>query len=159
MILLIDNFDSFTFNLAQILLGDGEDLRVLRNDRPEILDLAKRPDLSGVIVSPGPGRPENAGLCLRFLDLLPAAVPVLGVCLGHQALGLWAGAEVRRAEHIMHGKDSAVAHEGTGIFAGIPNPTRVARYHSLLVCPGPDTPFRITARTDRDEVMALEFSD
>jgi anthranilate synthase component 2 len=159
MILLIDNFDSFTYNLAQIILEMGENLHVLRNDREELLELARTSALQGIIISPGPGRPEKAGLCLRLLDMLSASVPVLGVCLGHQILGHWAGSEVRQAEKIMHGKDSAITHTGKGIFTDIPNPTSVARYHSLLVYPAKGSPFTVTATTEEDEVMGLEFKD
>jgi len=124
MFLLIDNFDSFTFNLVQAFQQQGADPVVLRNDRPELLELAGSGTLSRVCISPGPSRPENAGFCLEFLGRLPASVPVLGVCLGHQILGHFAGAPVVRAERIMHGKTSLVTHDGEGLFRGVPNPWR-----------------------------------
>ena len=160
MFLLIDNFDSFTFNLVQAFQQQGADPVVLRNDRPELLELAGSGTLSRVCISPGPSRPENAGFCLEFLGRLPASVPVLGVCLGHQILGHFAGAPVVRAERIMHGKTSLVTHDGEGLFRGVPNPLEVCRYHSLLVLAeqAPER-VRITARADENEVMGLAYLD
>lgn len=160
MFLLIDNFDSFTFNLVQAFQQLGAKPLVLRNDREEILELAESGKLSKVCLSPGPSHPENAGLCLEFLSRLPKEVPVLGVCLGHQALGHFAGASVVRAGRIMHGKTSMVHHDGTGLFSGLPNPFEVCRYHSLVVNvdEAPDM-LEQTARTDQDEVMGLRYKD
>jgi anthranilate synthase component II len=160
MFLLIDNFDSFTFNLVQAFQQLGRDPVVLRNDRPEILELAASGRLDMVCISPGPSRPENAGLCLEFLGRLPASVPVLGVCLGHQILGHFAGAPVVVAERIMHGKTSDVEHRENGLFAGLPNPMQVCRYHSLLVEAekAPDR-LEITAWTQENEVMGLRYAD
>lgn len=160
MFLLIDNFDSFTFNLVQAFQQLGADPVVLRNDRPELLDLAGSGDLTRVCLSPGPSRPENAGLCLEFLARLPREVPVLGVCLGHQTLGHFAGASVVRAERIMHGKTSQVRHEGTGLFAGVASPMEVCRYHSLLVLAreAPEL-LQVTAETEEGEVMGLAYTD
>lgn len=160
MFLLIDNFDSFTFNLVQAFQQLGADPVVVRNDRAEVLDLAASGELERVCLSPGPSNPQNAGYCLEFLARLPRTVPVLGVCLGHQTLGHFAGAPVRRAERIMHGKTSPVFHEGKGIFAGLPSPFEVCRYHSLIV-PAEQAAdvIDVTARTDRDEVMGLQYKD
>ncbi|MDO9083682.1 MAG: aminodeoxychorismate/anthranilate synthase component II [Humidesulfovibrio sp.] len=163
MFLLIDNFDSFTFNLVQAFQQLGADPVVLRNDRPELLDPAFVAGLSRVCLSPGPSRPENAGNCLKFLALLDKtglAVPTLGVCLGHQTLGHFAGASVVRAERIMHGKTSMVTHNGEDVFAGLDNPFEVCRYHSLLVM-AHEAPqkLRVTARTAEGEVMGLCFID
>lgn len=160
MFLLIDNFDSFTFNLVQAFQQLGADPQVIRNDREELLDLAGSGDLERVCLSPGPSNPQNAGLCLEFLARLPKEVPVLGVCLGHQTLGHFAGAPVVRAERIMHGKTSMVFHEGRGVFAGLPSPFEVCRYHSLLV-PAEQAAdvIDVTARTDRGEVMGLQYKD
>jgi len=160
MFLLIDNFDSFTFNLVQAFQQLGADPVVYRNDRPEVLDLAAGGKLERVCISPGPSRPENAGLCLEFLKRLPKTVPVLGVCLGHQILGHHAGASVVRADRIMHGKTSLVEHRGDGLFAGLPNPVEVCRYHSLLVL-AQEAPqvLRTTARTAEGEVMGLSYLD
>lgn len=160
MFLLIDNFDSFTYNLVQAFQQLGADPIVLRNDRPELVDEGFVRGLSRVCISPGPSRPENAGLCLEFLKLLPKAIPTLGVCLGHQILGAHAGADVVRAERIMHGKTSLVFHDGTGLFTGIQNPMQACRYHSLLVLAEqvPDK-LAITARTEQGEVMGLSCLD
>lgn len=160
MFLLIDNFDSFTFNLVQEFQKQGRDPRVVKNDRPELLDLAASGELSMVCISPGPSTPDNAGYCLEFLARLPKTVPVLGVCLGHQILGQFAGAKVKVAGRIMHGKVSDVQHEGTGLFHGLPNPMSVCRYHSLLVFPeGGQTQIRVTAGTDQGEIMAIAYED
>lgn len=160
MFLLIDNFDSFTFNLVQAFQQLGADPVVIRNDRTELLELAQSGELEMVCLSPGPSRPENAGLCLAFLERLPSRIPVLGVCLGHQTLGHFAGADVVRADRIMHGKTSMILHEDTGLFKGLPNPFEVCRYHSLLVLAEqvPDK-LEITAQTDRGEVMGLAYRD
>ena len=131
MILVVDNYDSFTFNLVQQIAAEGEEVRVVRNDvlsASEMLALGAR----GIVLSPGPGRPENAGVCVDLLRLEPA-VPLLGVCLGHQALGQGYGATVGRAPRLMHGKTSAVRHRGEGLFSGLPNPFEATRYHSLEV--------------------------
>ncbi|MDY0308114.1 MAG: aminodeoxychorismate/anthranilate synthase component II [Deltaproteobacteria bacterium] len=161
MILLIDNLDSFTFNLVQVFQSLGASPLVLRNNDPELLNLATDPTLHGVILSPGPSHPRNTGLCLRFLDLIPRAIPVLGVCLGHQTLAHHGGANVGAARRIMHGKTSDIVHDGTGIFRDLPNPLRIGRYHSLAVHEEgrTDLPFTVTARTADHEVMALRFTD
>jgi len=161
MILLIDNFDSFTFNLVQVFQSLGASPLVLRNNEPEILTLAVNPELAGVVISPGPSHPRNTGLCLKFLDLVPRTVPILGVCLGHQTLSHYSGVTVGSARRIMHGKTSDIVHEGTDLFAGLPSPMQVGRYHSLTVHEEgrTDLPFAITARTGSGEVMALAFPD
>ncbi|GAB6113745.1 anthranilate synthase component II [Desulfomicrobium salsuginis] len=161
MILLIDNFDSFTFNLVQVFQSLGANPLVLRNNEPEILKLAASPDLRGAIISPGPSHPRNTGLCLQFLDLVPRTTPILGVCLGHQTLSHHSGVTVGQARRIMHGKTSDIRHDGTGLFEGLPNPMQIGRYHSLAVHEDgrTDLPFDITARTENGEVMALAFRD
>ncbi len=162
MFLLVDNYDSFTFNLVQAFHRLGMPPEVLRNDRPELLDLARDASLRMVCVSPGPSHPRNAGLCLEFLKLLPKDIPVLGVCLGHQLLGYAAGARVDVGPRIMHGKTSMVNHTGQGLFTGLPNPMLVGRYHSLLVYAeeGPAAEvLEVTARTDQNEVMGLRWKD
>ncbi len=160
MFLLIDNFDSFTFNLVQAFYTLGKRPEVIRNDRPELLELAENGALRMVCISPGPSHPRNAGLCLKFLRSLPPEVPVLGVCLGHQILGHFAGATVDVGHRIMHGKTSLIEHDGTGLFTGLPNPMQVGRYHSLLVRAEevPDK-LEVTARTDENEVMAMRWKD
>jgi anthranilate synthase component 2 len=159
MILLIDNFDSFTFNLVQVFQSLGANPLVLRNNEPEILTLATDPRLQGAIISPGPSHPRNTGLCLKFLDLVPRSVPILGVCLGHQTLSHHSGVTVGSAQRIMHGKTSNIRHDGTGLFEGLQNPMQIGRYHSLAVHGEGDQPFTVTARTEDNEIMALAFKD
>ncbi len=156
MIVIIDNYDSFTWNLAQAVGALDPDVVVVRNDRfePEEL-LARGP--RGVIVSPGPGRPENAG---RSMDMIRACeergVPVLGVCLGHQAIGALHGAIVERAPEPRHGKSSEVRHSGDGLFSGVSDPFTAARYHSLVVREESLPPeLAVTARSDDGLVMAI----
>ncbi|MFW5735594.1 MAG: anthranilate synthase component II [Oceanidesulfovibrio sp.] len=160
MFLLIDNFDSFTYNLVQAFQKIGLNPEVIRNDRPEILELAESGKLEMVCISPGPSHPRNAGLCLDFLSRLPHEVPVLGVCLGHQILGHFAGATVDVGARIMHGKVSDIRHSGEGIFTNMPSPMTVGRYHSLLVAAeeAPDL-LEVTAETDEGEVMGLRYKD
>ena len=158
MILIVDNFDSFTFNLVQVFQQLGAEVLVRRNDEPEIIDLAADPRLRGAVISPGPSHPRNTGLCSRFLDVLPREMPVLGVCLGHQLLGWKAGQEIRRADRVMHGKTSLVHHTGEGLFRGLPDPVQVCRYHSLLVDgSSPSQVFDVTAWTDDGEIMGLAY--
>ncbi|SFJ41516.1 anthranilate synthase, component II [Desulfomicrobium apsheronum] len=159
MILLIDNFDSFTFNLVQVFQSLGASPLVLRNNEPEILTLATDPRLQGAIISPGPSHPRNTGLCLKFLDLVPRNVPILGVCLGHQTLSHHSGVTVGSAQRIMHGKTSNIRHDGTGLFEGVQNPMQIGRYHSLAVHGEGALPFTVTARTEDNEIMALAFKD
>ncbi|MBU1248935.1 MAG: aminodeoxychorismate/anthranilate synthase component II [Proteobacteria bacterium] len=160
MFLLIDNFDSFTFNLVQAFQQLGADPVVLRNDRGELLDPNFVARCERVCLSPGPSRPDNAGNCLKFLELLPKDTPTLGVCLGHQTLGQFAGGSVNRNSRIMHGKTSLVHHDNVGLFQGLPQPFEVCRYHSLVVDPeGSGDLLQITARTAENEVMGLKYSD
>ncbi|GAU09473.1 anthranilate synthase component II [Desulfoplanes formicivorans] len=160
MILLVDNFDSFTFNLVQTFQTQGCNPLVHRNNEPEILDLATSPDLQGVVLSPGPSHPVNAGLCLELLTRLPRHIPVLGVCLGHQILGYFAGAHVSRANRIMHGKTSTIEHTNTGLFAGLPQPMVIGRYHSLIVFPGTTRlSFTVTAATQDGSIMGLAYTN
>ncbi|MDO5536081.1 MAG: anthranilate phosphoribosyltransferase [Desulfovibrionaceae bacterium] len=163
MFLLIDNYDSFTYNLVQYFQNLGENPTVLFNDDPKILDLATSGTLEKVVISPGPSHPAKAGLCLEFLKLLPHDVPVLGVCLGHQVLGLFGGADVVVNSVIMHGMQSDIKHEEGGLFTSVPDPMRVGRYHSLVVVSelddDPKLPFRVTARGPLGEVMALQYKD
>jgi anthranilate synthase/phosphoribosyltransferase len=159
MFLLIDNYDSFTFNLAQAFYSLGAEPLVARNDDPALLEYAANPELAGVCISPGPGHPDAAGLCLDFLQRLPSSVPVLGVCLGHQVLGRFAGAPVTVAARIVHGKASEIMHDGEGLFKNIPCPMRAGRYHSLLVQDSGENPsLRITARTGDGEIMGLALA-
>ena len=132
MLLMIDNYDSFTFNLVQYFGELGEEVRVIRNDA---LDLAgvRALDPSAIVISPGPGTPDDAGISLEVLAALSGVMPIFGVCLGHQAIGEAFGGKVVRARSIMHGKTSPIHHDGRGVFAGLPNPFEATRYHSLVV--------------------------
>ncbi len=133
-VLVIDNYDSFVYNLVQELGELGADPVVFRNDAIDVAGIrAEQPD--AVLVSPGPGRPEDGGVSLRAIGDLAGEVPILGVCLGHQCIGQAFGAEVVAAPHLMHGKTSEIHHDGTGLFAGLPNPFVATRYHSLVVRP------------------------
>src|SRR5437667_11358184 len=134
MILVIDNYDSFTFNLAQYLGELGQDLKVFRNDASTIDEIAGlKPER--IVISPGPGRPENSGIIVETIQKLAGKIPILGVCLGHQAIGAAFGGEVARAPSIMHGKTSRIYHDGETSFRGAENPFTATRYHSLVVSP------------------------
>jgi len=132
MLLVIDNYDSFTYNLVQYLGELGAELVVRRNDQVTA-DEAERLDPAAVVVSPGPGTPREAGVSMAVIQRLAGRRPILGVCLGHQAIGEVFGARVGRAPAPIHGKTSAIYHDGTGVFRGLPNPFEATRYHSLLV--------------------------
>ena len=162
MFLIIDNRDSFTSNLVQAFCKLGRRPQVLKNDEPRLLELARDPSLRMVCLSPGPGRPEKAGLCLEFLKLVNPKVPVLGVGLGHQVLGLFAGAETVPAPEVVHGRTSDIMHDGRGLYRGIPNPMTVGRYHSLVVRIDEHRPLEnviVSARGPLGEVMSLRFRD
>jgi len=133
VILVIDNYDSFTYNLVQYLGELGEEPHVVRNDALSVADAAAlKPE--AIVLSPGPRTPAEAGICVALIQALGPTVPLLGVCLGHQAIGAAYGGKVIRAPRgVMHGKTSLVHHDGTGLFAGLPDPLRVMRYHSLIV--------------------------
>ncbi len=134
MILLLDNYDSFTFNLYQAMSELGADVVVRRNDQitiPEVI--AMLPDLQGIVVSPGPCTPTEAGISVPLIRELAGTTPILGVCLGHQAVGAAFGGVISRAPRLMHGKTSQISHGGAGVFAGLPNPFIATRYHSLIV--------------------------
>ncbi len=133
MILIIDNYDSFTYNLVQELLVIGVEVDVVRNDELTVAEMLAREPV-GILISPGPGRPDDAGACLELIAARPAQ-PVLGVCLGHQVLGQAFGGRVERAPQLVHGKTSEVIHEGAGIFRDLPMPFEATRYHSLTVVP------------------------
>ena len=132
MLLMIDNYDSFTFNLVQYFGELGEEVTVIRNDAKSVAEIAAmRPDR--IVISPGPCTPNEAGVSLQLLHELAGTVPILGVCLGHQAIGQAFGGEVVRAKTIMHGKTSPIRHRGQGVFAGVPDGFEATRYHSLVV--------------------------
>lgn len=153
--LLIDNYDSFTYNLVQAFAAMGANVMVYRNDAITVEDaLALEP--THLVISPGPGRPEDAGLSLAMIGAFAGRVPILGVCLGHQSIVQQHGGRIVRAERLMHGKTSMVKHDGESIFAGLSNPFEVGRYHSL--CAEEESLPRdlvVTAQTDRGEIMGV----
>ncbi|MBF0462491.1 MAG: aminodeoxychorismate/anthranilate synthase component II [Magnetococcales bacterium] len=132
MLLLIDNYDSFTYNLAQYLGELGADVRVLRNDAMTLADIRQMAP-EHIVLSPGPGTPDQAGITLEVIRTFAGQIPILGVCLGHQAIGQVFGGQVVRAPRVMHGKTSKIHHDNTGVFLGLPNPLTATRYHSLVV--------------------------
>jgi anthranilate synthase/aminodeoxychorismate synthase-like glutamine amidotransferase len=155
MILMIDNYDSFTFNIVQYLEQMGEEVRVYRNDKIT-LDEIKKLKPQAIFLSPGPCSPREAGITVDVIREFYETVPIMGICLGHQAIGYAFGGEVSRAERIMHGKISPINHDGKTIFAGLPNPFTAGRYHSLLV--GKETLpecLEVSATTDDGEIMGL----
>ncbi len=155
MILMIDNYDSFTYNLVQYLGEMGQDLRVVRNDELTIDQItALKP--THIVISPGPGRPEDAGVIVDLVKELGGKIPILGVCLGHQAICHAFGGNIVRAKRLMHGKTSEIIHDRKGVFAGLPQKFTATRYHSLLAEPSSiKADFVITARTDKGEVMGV----
>lgn len=156
MIFLVDNYDSFTYNLVQVMGKLDADVVVARNDRFDPEEIAgRRPD--AILISPGPGRPENAGRTIEMIGVAEReGIALLGVCLGHQAIAAAHGGVVERAPAPRHGKSSRVAHEGTGIFAGLPNPFEAGRYHSLVVREnGLPADLTVTARSEDGLVMGL----
>ncbi len=157
MILLIDNYDSFTYNLAHLFGELGAEVKVLRNDAVDA-DGAEALAPSHLVVSPGPGRPEDAGATPEILRRLAGKVPTLGVCLGHQALVQVHGGEVGQARELVHGKATVVTHDGRGIFAGLPEDFLAGRYHSLAATSIPDV-FEVSARSADGEVMAVRHRE
>ena len=159
MLLMIDNYDSFTYNLVQYLGELGEDIRVYRNDKLKIDDIVRlNPDR--IVISPGPRTPKDAGISIDVIKYFAGKIPMLGVCLGHQAIGEAFGGDVVRAERLMHGKTSIIYHDGKTIFEGIPNPFEATRYHSLIIkretlpsC------LEISAETKEGEIMGVRHKE
>ena len=157
-VLLVDNYDSFTYNLAQYLGELGHGPLVRRNDEISLGEVeAMRPDR--IVVSPGPGRPEDAGITVELIRSLGPRVPLFGVCLGHQGIGYAFGGDVVRAPTLMHGKVSSVQHDGRGVFAGVSQPFVAGRYHSLIVADPPPDVLEVTARTDDGIIMGLRHRE
>ena len=155
MILVIDNYDSFVHNLARYLRELGWATEVVRNDAIGLDEIAQLAP-SHIVLSPGPCTPDEAGISLALVARFHASIPILGVCLGHQCIGQAYGARIVRAEKPMHGKTSLVRHDDQGLFAGLPNPLKVARYHSLVVEPSGLPPELVaTAQSEEGEIMAL----
>ncbi|WP_421378768.1 anthranilate synthase component II [Bacillus salacetis] len=156
MILLIDNYDSFTFNLYQYLAELGEEVLVKRNDELTVEDVVEL-NPSGIVLSPGPGRPENAGVLIDLIQNLYDKIPILGVCLGHQAIAAAFGGEIVRAAVIKHGKTSLIKHNNTGLFQYIPQPLEVMRYHSLVVRKDTLPPVLTTSAVSMDDSEIMSF--
>jgi para-aminobenzoate synthetase component 2 len=157
---MIDNYDSFTFNLVQYLGELGARVEVVRNDVEKVDELLER-DLAGVVISPGPGEPKAAGISVEMVSACAKrGIPLLGVCLGHQSIGVAFGGEIIRARSIMHGKVSSIEHDGSGVLRGITSPFEATRYHSLVIekesCP---EELVITARSDDGEIMAVRHRE
>ena len=159
MILIIDNYDSFTYNLYQYLCELGADVDVVRNDAATVADI-RRMAPEAIVISPGPGTPQQAGISIEIVRKLGPSIPILGVCLGHQAIGAAYGAEIVRAPVVMHGKTSKINHEGSGVFAGLPSPFTATRYHSLIVDEASLPPaLEVTARSEDGTIMGLRHRE
>lgn len=159
MVLLIDNYDSFTYNLVHYFETLGADMKIVRNDAATAEELfAMSP--KAVVISPGPSSPKNAGVCVDFIKKYAGKVPIFGVCLGMQSIGYAFGADIGLARRTMHGKTSMVTHDSTGVFRGMPNPIEVVRYHSLAVAENTlPKCLRVTARAEDGEVMGIRHTD
>ena len=155
MLLMIDNYDSFTFNLVQYFGELGEEVLVKRNDEISLVDIEKLAP-ARIVISPGPGAPREAGISVPLVEKFAGKIPILGVCLGHQSIGQAFGGRVVHAKTLMHGKTSQMTHSGVGVFAELPTPYRITRYHSLVIeretCP---TCLEVTAWTDDGEIMGV----
>ena len=156
MILLLDNYDSFTYNLAQYLGELGCQVEVHRNDRISVQQIAQRKP-ERIVISPGPCTPQEAGICVELIQKLAGKIPILGVCLGHQAIGAAFGGKIVRAPKLFHGKTSQIRHDGSGVFRGLPNPLTATRYHSLIVeRKSLPADLQVTAETDDDIIMGMQ---
>lgn len=155
MILIIDNYDSFTYNIYQSVSTMTDRVEVVRNDKITVHEMENMP-ISHLVISPGPGRPEGAGVSLEVVDAFSGKIPVLGVCLGHQTIGQVFGGHVVHAGQLMHGKSSLISHSGNGLFTGLPNPFEAIRYHSLVLEREtlPEI-LEVTASSDDGEIMGI----
>ena len=159
MILVIDNYDSFVYNLVQYLEELGKKTEIYRNDKISLREIEeKKPE--GIVISPGPGRPENAGISEQVVEHFASQIPILGVCLGHQCIGQVFGVKIVRAKNLMHGKTSLIYHYGKDIYQGIKNPFLATRYHSLIIKNAtlPDCLIK-TAWTQREEIMGIKHRE
>nr|WP_320024496.1 aminodeoxychorismate/anthranilate synthase component II [uncultured Acetobacterium sp.] len=159
MILMIDNYDSFTYNLVQYLEGLNETVIVKRNDKITLDEIAAMAP-SMIVLSPGPCTPNESGICLDVVDRFKGEIPILGICLGHQIIGQAFGCKITKALEPVHGKVHAISHDNAGVFGGLNNPLKVTRYHSLVV-ENKEIPdfFEITATTDDNEIMGMRHKD
>jgi len=159
MIVIIDNYDSFTYNIVQTIGGLGADVKVFRNDAVDVSVIeALQPDR--LLISPGPCTPSKAGISIEAIRYFAGRIPILGVCLGHQAVGEAFGGETIRAARLMHGKTSPISHDGKGVFTNLPNPFDAMRYHSLVVSEATlPSCLEITAKSDQDELMGLRHRE
>ena len=158
-VLLVDNYDSFTFNLAQYFGELGCELTVVRNDRITVAE-AQKGAFSHLVISPGPGNPTQSGVCNDLIRAFAGKTPILGVCLGHQCIGHVLGGTVDKADRMMHGKTSKIYHDGRGVFRNVPNPFEATRYHSLVVREeGLPKCLEITAHTSEGEIMGLRHRE
>jgi len=156
VILLLDNYDSFTYNLAQYLGELGCQVEVHRNDRISVEQIAQRKP-ERIVISPGPCTPQEAGISVEMIQKLAEKIPILGVCLGHQAIGAAFGGKIIRAPKLFHGKTSQIRHDGSGVFRGLPNPFTATRYHSLIVeRKSLPAELQVTAETDDDIIMGMQ---
>jgi anthranilate synthase/aminodeoxychorismate synthase-like glutamine amidotransferase len=159
VILLLDNYDSFTYNLAQYLGELGCQVEVHRNDRISVEQIAQRKP-ERIVISPGPCTPQEAGISVEMVQKLAGKIPILGVCLGHQAIGAAFGGKIIRAPKLFHGKTSQIRHDGSGVFRGLPNPFTATRYHSLIVeRKSLPAQLQVTAETDDDIIMGMRHRD
>ena len=159
MLLMIDNYDSFTYNLVQYLGELGAEVRVVRNDAITLEEVeALAP--SQIVISPGPCTPNEAGISVPLIEKFAGEIPILGVCLGHQAIGQAFGGRIVRSQRVMHGKLSSITHGGEGVFAGLPSPFRATRYHSLAIDPATfPAALTVTARADDGEIMGVRHRE
>ncbi len=158
MLAVIDNYDSFTYNLVQYFGELGVEIEVFRNDKVTVEQIAALQP-SYIVISPGPGTPLDAGISNRLIEKMGATTPILGVCLGHQCIGHVFGGEIVRAPRLMHGKTSQIHHQGNGLFVDIPSPFEATRYHSLIINHPIPRSLQVTARTDADEIMGVRHRE
>jgi len=158
MIVIIDNYDSFTYNIVQTIGGFGEEVKVFRNDEVDV-DFIRGVNPDRLLISPGPCTPSQAGISIEVIKAFAGVIPILGVCLGHQSIGEAFGGKVVRAGRVMHGKTSPVTHDGKGVFHSLPSPFAAMRYHSLVVDADLPDCFEITATTDQGELMGLRHKE